>query len=253
MSRVFVSVVVLVAMLVTTSAVAQTDDKPAKTAPLRIQQAEGQPAVRVMQLGGQGGVMMASPGAMYGSLPGYTQLRQPHVQKELELVDEQKEKLQKIAADYAKTMRQDWAGYRDKSPEERQKMMADYREKQKKQTELIRKQVEKVLLPQQLDTLKEVDFRARARNLLMNQWMTGRLELTEKQKKKLSENREQLQEKIRQLQRESLDKSLKLLTPEQMKKLREMPQGGYRPSYGSIAASSSMGKPTTFDSLPSTT
>ena len=67
----------------------------------------------------------------YIAIPGFYMLGTPHVQKELELVDEQKEKLRKISADYQKQVREAWTDMRNISAEDRKDKMAEVHEKMK--------------------------------------------------------------------------------------------------------------------------
>lgn len=94
------------------------------------------------------------PGPMYYGLPGYYMLQQENVQTEIELVPEQKEKLQEIAKQYYEGMQE-------------------------------------------------------------------KIGVTEQQKKKMQQVRADIQKKMMQLQQETLDKTLEVLTPEQRKKLDE--------------------------------
>ncbi len=191
---------------------------------------EALPAKPVAALGG-------GWGAPWYGVPGYAALASASVQKELGLSDEQKQKLQQIAEAFRKetqdAWRQEWEKIRHLSPAEQQKHWAAQREtlarRGKERVAAVHKQVEAVLTPQQLAQLQEINFRNRAAAMLHNPGTLDRLAATRQQKEQLRKLREELQEKIYQLQRQSFEESFRLLTPEQQQKLREMAtreQGG---------------------------
>lgn len=179
-------------------------------------------------------VVQAQPGQVqrtYGTFPavqGFYMLRMPNVQKDLELIPEQVEKLEKIGKQYYDQMRQDWSGMGDLSPEERQKKYQEVRQQQQKRAEEVAKQIKEVLLPQQLKQLEDMNFRSRAPYMLRSPQVMEKLELTEEQKEKLKKAQEDLQEKMRELQKEAFDDALKVLTKEQKKQLREITEQGYQ-------------------------
>jgi Spy/CpxP family protein refolding chaperone len=162
----------------------------------------------------------------YLLLPGFAELRTENVQKELELTDEQKEKLIAIGQKYYAETRQDWAGFAGMSAEERKEKYAEIRQKNLKRMQEVRKQVEEVLSADQLERLKQVNLRTRGAAALSNPKILDELGITEAQRNKLRQIREQLQERIRKLQQETLEKTLEVLTPEQRKKLEELTTEG---------------------------
>lgn len=194
----------------------------------------------------QGGEQPANPAPLrsastYLSIPGFWELRTEDVQKELQLTDEQKEKLREIGQKYYEQTRKDWAGLREMSAAERKKAYAEIRNKNEKRMREIRKQVEQVLSPEQLGLLRQVHLRTRGAAALANPKILDQLEVTDEQKEKLRQIREQTQEKIRQLQREMLEKTLEVLSPQQRKKLEELTTEGYA-VYGGAQAGASTQK-----------
>jgi len=173
---------------------------------------EGQ--VRRIGLGGQ---QMRT----YFGIPGLYMLDNEQVKKQLELVDEQEQKLQEIAKKYRDQVREAWAGWNDVPEDKRQAKMAEVREETGKLAEKARKDAEKVLLPHQRDVLKKHVFRSRAQYSLQNPRVQQDIGLDDAQRKKLRELREQLQKRINELNAEMLDKALELLAPEQRKKLED--------------------------------
>jgi Spy/CpxP family protein refolding chaperone len=166
------------------------------------------------------------PGITYLSLPGLWELWTENVQQELELTDEQNEKLIAIGREYYQQTRRDWAELRGISAEERKPKDAEIRQKNLKRRQQIRNQVEQVLSPDQMQHLKQINLRIHITAALAEPRVLDRLAVTEPQKKRLRQIRQQMQERIRKLQQESLEKTLDVLTPEQRKQLAELTTEG---------------------------
>jgi Spy/CpxP family protein refolding chaperone len=196
----------------------------AALAPLAVaQEAKAEP--KKVETPPRGGV-----GYGYG-LPGYYMLQMEYVQKELELVPEQKRKLEEIAKSYMEarqqTARVDWAKIRELPAEEQKKKHAEMQQAYTKAAEDAKKQVEAVLLPHQLQTLKRIESRQRAAMMLYIPAVLEKINVTEGQKKRMQQVRDEIQRKIQQLQQETIDKVFEVLTPEQRKQLEEMGTTGY--------------------------
>ena len=166
------------------------------------------------------------------AIPGLNQLALDHVQKELELIDEQKEKLQEIASRYREQQRELYGDLSNLPAEERRAKIAEIREQTYKLAEETRKEAEKVLMPHQLKALKEIIFRSRIQYSLRNSRIQEEIGLDEEQLDKLDELRQEQQERIRELNKEMLDKTLEVLTTEQREKLREASWKTIRRGYG---------------------
>ena len=87
-----------------------------------------------------GRVIATQPMVRYPAVPGYYSLQMKHVQEQLELLDEQKQKLEELGKKYYEEMRaqysgQDWTKVREMSAEDRQKHYAEIGEKRKKLAE----------------------------------------------------------------------------------------------------------------------
>lgn len=181
--------------------------------------------------GGQGGVRyMAMP-----AVPGFYMLRTPAYQKELELVDEQKKKLEEIAKAYGEELRTssqyDWSKLRDMSAEERKAKYAEIRQQRTKLAGKYRQQIEEVLLPHQLQALKQINLRIRGPAMLHSPRVLDQLGFSEEQKEKLKSVREEMQKKMQEIQKEAMESTFELLTPKQQKQLEEMVEQGST-SYG---------------------
>jgi len=167
---------------------------------------------------------------LYYGVPGYWMLQNPEVRKEIELVPEQAGKLQQIAGKYRDQLQELYAPLRNRelSQEERSKLFRQLAEKSRALLEQTRKEAEAVLLPHQMEALRMIEFRTRASAYLRNPAVLERLGLTEKQKEKIRRNREELAEKVSELQKKYFDELLKILTPEQIEKLKQPFAGGGR-------------------------
>lgn len=182
---------------------------------------------------GEGG-QPATPGAwQYQGLyvPGYWQLSQPGVQKEIELLPEQLEKLKELSKRYYEAQREDAKAYGDWSKmtdEERKAKYKEVSERAKQRTEDLRKEVEKVLIPSQIEALRDLNLRTYGQYMLMQPRIMEAVGLNEEQKTKLQKLREEFTQKQQQLQKEMMDEQFKLLTPEQKERLKEEMQKQWR-------------------------
>jgi len=154
------------------------------------------------------------------------------VQKELELVDEQKEKLKKIREESTAKMRDMYKQLRDKTGEGRQKK---YYELAKQLGEETEKKVRGVLLAHQRDRLKQIVLQSRLRGYGTSHALTSgelaeKLDITDEQKERIrkaqAEAQKKLQEKIREFYRKAYEEAreevMKELTDKQRKQIKEM-------------------------------
>ncbi len=133
-------------------------------------------------MGGGGGGMLGIS-AMYGLL-----LNAPTVQKELELIDEQKAKLKELNEKNQAAMRDMFSGMgnmRDMSEEDRRKRFEEMRKKGEAQAETTKKAIEDILLPHQLDRLKGIALQRLGVAALNDKEIQQDLKMTEEQVAKL--------------------------------------------------------------------
>ena len=217
-----------IAALVVGAAVIFCPSAPAADAPQKIGQ-DGKGAVRFRE-------------GMIPAVPGYYSLRQKDVQEELELVDAQIKKLEAIGKEYQESIRtsyqQDWAKIRELPAEVQQKKYAEISKKRTEQMDEVRKQIEAVLLPHQIDLLKKVNLRTQGGYMLANSRLLEQLGVDEQQKEKLRKIREQTQQEtqklyqeIQKLQQQSSSKLIEVLTPKQRKQLEDLSSRGYQGLY----------------------
>lgn len=195
--------------------------------------------------GGAGGPM---GGMMGGQNMGLMLLANPQVQKELELVDDQKAKIKELGDKLQADMREAFAGFRDLSQEERQKKMEELRKKGEERMASLQKEADKILLPHQQKRLKQIRFQVLGDRALSDADVIKELGITDEQKSKLEaiakesgeamrkmyegvrdlsqeERRakmEELRGKMEQARKETQEKAQAVLTDAQKEKLKEM-------------------------------
>jgi Spy/CpxP family protein refolding chaperone len=194
--------------------------------------------------GGRGGFggrgMMGDPGMML--------LANEAVQKELELVGDQKDAIEKLSEDTRAQMRELFQGGQDLSPEERREQFEKNREKMTEITKATQTKLNTILLPNQVERLKQLNLQLSGLRALDNEEVAKALNITDDQKSKLTavreeggekmrelfqggqdlspdERREQFEknrEKMTELRKEQEEKTLAVLTPEQKEQFEKM-------------------------------
>jgi hypothetical protein len=156
------------------------------------------------------------------------------VRQDLQLVDEQQEKVDtltdEIRTELQDEMRDMFRGFQDLSDEERQQQFEKIRERMEEVNADAEKRLKKVLLPHQFDRLKQIDVQMRVQqqgaSALTSGALAETLDLTESQRERLEERaaevEQELQEKIGQLRIEARKKLLDVLTAEQRAKLESL-------------------------------
>jgi Spy/CpxP family protein refolding chaperone len=179
--------------------------------------------------GGPGG-----PGGFFGGGGLIGLVARDEVQQELQLVDEQKDKVRGITDEVRNKLRDQlrdiFTQMRDLSEEERRARFGEIRTKVEAVNADMEKQLEKVLLPHQLERLKQIDLQTkiqyRGASALTSGDVAKALNLTDEQREKLekraAEVQEELQTKIKQLQADARKKMLDVLSPDQQAQLEKM-------------------------------
>ncbi len=155
------------------------------------------------------------------SVPGFWALSLPPVQKEVWLTEEQQQQLRAISAKYQAKVQAAMEGLQRLPPEEQKRRLDALRGQARKDMEAVRKQVADVLTPQQLESYEKIAFRLRVPVALEDSRLLGSLDLTDWQKKKLGQIRDNLEERLHRVQIEAADKTLDILTPAQQEKLKK--------------------------------
>lgn len=174
-------------------------------------------------------------------------LASEQVQKELELIDEQIKDFEKLRTEQQEKMREMFSGMRDLPEDERRAKFESMRGKLEEAQKELKEKMNAVLMPHQLDRLKELNIQIRGMGALDDPEVAGELKITEEQKKELSAKREEMGQKMRemftagrgegqrggppseemrtkfqQLQTEMTEKLLGVLTSEQRAKFEQM-------------------------------
>jgi Spy/CpxP family protein refolding chaperone len=186
---------------------------------------------------GFGGGMMASPSVSWGML-----LRSEKVQKELELVDDQKAKLKEIADNFTTKVREAMPRRQEGQELTREQQEARFAEMRKKMEALAeenRKAIEGVLLPHQIQRLKQLSVQLLGNRALDDKEVQDALGLTADQKEKIKQVREEqakkgrelftgegsregMREKFESLRKETEQKLMDVLTAEQKEKFEKL-------------------------------
>jgi len=146
------------------------------------------------------------PGGMFGGGPGASVsmlygplLNVPTVQKDLDLIDDQKAEI-KLATDKAQAaMRELFSGVRDLSQEQRQAKMEEVGKKMQAQAAEMKKAVEHTLLPDQLKRLKGIALQVAGVRALNDKEVQQDLKLSDEQTAKIKSIGEDSMKKIREL------------------------------------------------------
>jgi hypothetical protein len=127
-------------------------------------------------------------------------LNNEKVQKELELVDDQKTKLKTLGEETRTAMMESFGALRDLSDEERGPKMEQLMKENQEKTQ---KKLAEILMPNQLVRIKQIQLQAEgAMALLNNSDVAKELVITDEQKKKLTEIRDELMTKMREARQE---------------------------------------------------
>lgn len=173
--------------------------------------------------GGPGGGGFGGPGGG-GDL--FSLLNNESVQKELEVVPSQLEDIRKLGDEMRNSMRDMFQGMRNASEDERREMF----DKLRTAREDVEKDLEKVLMPAQLQRLKQIQVQQQSRGRggvsFSNPRIVEALGLTEAQLADLRDKAEELQNemraKVEELRKQADAELLQMLTPDQQKKWKEM-------------------------------
>jgi Spy/CpxP family protein refolding chaperone len=147
-----------------------------------------------MGFGMFGGGPAASVSMQYGRL-----INMPTVQKELELVDDQKTKIKEVSDKAQAARRELMMGMQDAAPEERQAKMEEIGKKMQAQQDELKKVIESTLLPNQLKRLKEIALQVAGTQALNDKQIQDDLKLTSDQVAKIKTIGEDSMKKIRDL------------------------------------------------------
>lgn len=174
-----------------------------------------------MMLGGEG---MMMPGMM----DQFGLLSQQSIQEELDFVGEQREQYKRLQKDYNDRIREKMEAMNKGgfAPEKAQSLGEEIRAMKEQQA----RDIEELLLPHQVNRLKQIQTQNKMKALGLNAFndkkLAEELGMTEEQleqlKEKAKELSAELQKKIKGLREETQETLLKELTKEQQEKLKEL-------------------------------
>jgi Spy/CpxP family protein refolding chaperone len=159
-----------------------------------------------------------------------------NVQKELELLDDQVEKLRDLQRKIGEARRESFQGvsFRElqQLPEdERRAKFEEMRTKSDEKRKELEKEAENILLPSQVERLKQINIQNQLRSrstadVLASSELKAELNLTDAQieelKKAQEEAQAELRKKLERVQEEAREKVLSVLTPEQRAKIKKL-------------------------------
>jgi Spy/CpxP family protein refolding chaperone len=186
--------------------------------------------------GGRGFGRMPRPSLsmMYGFL-----LNVPTVQKDLDLVADQKTKIKEINDKAAAAMRELFSGMGDLTPEERRAKFQENRKKMETMGEKTAKEIEGVLLPDQLKRLKGIALQRMGAMALNDKSVQKGLKLTDDQVAKIKSigddamkkatdlfssgaDRDEMRKKMDDMRKQTEKKVMDVLTADQKTALEKM-------------------------------
>jgi hypothetical protein len=164
----------------------------------------------------------------FHAIEGYSMLSGGHVREELELGPEQLAALCRIACDHQAETRADSEGLAALPNSERPRKYVAIRERARQRAEQTRQRIEEVLSDEQRKRLEVINLRQSGAAALANDRVLEALGASPEQRVRLDENRRRLTEQMRQLQRESFEEAIEVLTPDQIELLKQLHARGYQ-------------------------
>ncbi len=190
---------------------------------------DGMPAMRINALPAMSFMGTNGSGITMGSPDPFSLLSDPSVQKDLELVGDQLKQLQDLQKDFSLQMKEQ-IGDLSKGGinPDRFKGLGELVKRLREQQQ---NQMQELLLPHQIDRLKQVALqrhmdRAGAAGALASEKVAKELGITEEQierlKKREEEIKEELAKRIVKMREEARNELLQELTPQQREQLKQM-------------------------------
>jgi hypothetical protein len=178
--------------------------------------------------GGFGGGGFGGGGGGFGG-GGLMLLYDENVKKDLGVTDDQMAKLQEVQTKTRDQIGQLFQGIQDLSPEERTAKMTEI---QKKMAEINAATEKEVLLPKQIERLKQISIQSqlnrggRTVDVVSNGDLAKELGITDAQKEALTKAQEaadaEMNEKMTKIREDARQKVLSVLTAEQQAKLKKL-------------------------------
>lgn len=201
---------------------------------------EAQTEMRVMALDvsemGDGAFFMSTDSVMAAPLPmpfggdPFSMLNNPSVQKDLELVDDQVQRIRDINAEFSKQISEQMKSFQGEGGALDLSRAKELGEMIRKLKEQQKSELDNILLPHQQERLKQVSLQMQMQAMgtarTLSSKLAEELGISEEQKQRLKQRQEELnkelQEKIKAWREQARKELMKELTPEQRKKLEDM-------------------------------
>lgn len=170
------------------------------------------------------------PGGGFGG-PGGGVLQDENVKRELGLVDEQVSKIQAINEKAQAEIREMFSGLRDLPEDERRARFDELRQKMTARNEAVQREINDVLLPQQVERLKQITVQNQLRrsgtaDALTEGSLANELALSDADKERIKQAAEkaeaELRQKTDQLREEARQKIISVLSPAQQAKFKQL-------------------------------
>lgn len=170
--------------------------------------------------GGPGGMGMMGGMRGGGDLALLGLMRVEEVQKEIDMMPDQVAALDKLS-ESLRGERPDFRAIRDASEDERQEMMEKFRKSQEELGKKATEQLEELLLPEQLDRLRQISLQQQGSGAFSDKRVIEKLKITEEQQEKIRERMMELGEEMREEMRELFQSGDREKMGEVMGKMRE--------------------------------
>ncbi len=172
--------------------------------------------------GGPGGF-----GGRGGGDPTLMLLQREEVREELDLFPDQEQALGKLREQAREEARGggdiDFRSIRDASPEKRREIFEKLAKQRQEAEKKMRKQLEEVLLPEQLKRLDQIGLQVQGVRALQTDEVAAALEITDAQKEQFEKHREEMGEKMRAIMaagdRENMREKMQELQTENEKQM----------------------------------
>lgn len=154
-------------------------------------------------------------------IPGFWLLRLEAVQEELELTALQRQRLWELGAGLAEAAARDRAALGEITDEAvRAQRQAEARRLEKARNEHAQAEVVRLLAPEQLVRLGEIEFRMKAPASLADPRVLDELGVDPAQRRQLADARRRMEDGLRRLQREAFERDVAVLSREQIARLK---------------------------------
>lgn len=171
-------------------------------------------------------------------------LQNPGVQKELNLTDEQKDKIKEAAQPVQEKMRSAFQGLQDLSPDERRTKMQELQKEMTAASTEAMKNLKGVLKPEQEKRLHQIEFQQQGLRAFADPKVADRLQLTDDQKSSIktiiSDQTKELEgltgrerfTKMAELRKEGMEKAMGVLNDKQKTEWKEMTGAPFQMQFG---------------------